>query len=912
MQSFSAVGQIANRSAAPDAGPTPVLFSTIAFGCCALVLAGWFLGVPELTGFGNHHYPMQPLTAAALALVALAQAAAMRGRRVLTVAILLAPVSIAAAALAEHATGVPAWFDASLFGDIVSRKSALIPKHPGTIPAVAVLMVAAATLISLGNRRHHGQLVVLIASLTLGVAVIAGASIPLGLDAPPLWERHASMSIPTAASIAALAMALISWRRYFGWLGLLSTHGLEGRTLRTIFGLCVLAPIVFALAQLWALNNTAIPLNAVEILRASAQITISAAILIWAWSRLAREHVARWEVTRALDSAPVVLVDVNGRVVHWSEGCERLYGWAAAEALGQPKHVLTGAADASRWETIVRALDAGRPWEEEVTEFARWGAQLRVIEQARLLQAREDSDPVIVLSMTDITARTNAEEALRASDARLGLAVESLEIGIFEWEVATNQLRLSGDAERLLGPAPAMPGFRRWREQVRQHFDSKIVPSEREVAEHRLPRFSFRLSSKAGATRTRTIEGWARCVYSPEGRLMRMIGIMFDATEREEREATLQARESELRSILETVPDAMVTIDEQGHIRSFSATAEALFGYKAHEVLGHNITLLMPERYRNHHDELLTRYLKTGEPYLVGRTRTMTALHRNGAEIPIELAVGEAYNGNVRVFIGFVRNISEQLAAQARLGELRDQLLHVSRLSAMGEMAAGLAHELNQPLAAITNFLGAAEMLLAEDAPRGEHVRDLVQLASGQVLRAGNIIRRVRNFVAKGEVEIGVEPLEEIASEAVHLVLAGAQNQKVNIRYDLDRAHPLVLADRVQVQQVLVNVVRNALEALRDGSDGPAEIVLASRGISDGMVMMSVSDNGPGISTDILERPFEPFASTKAYGMGVGLSICRRIIESHGGSFSAQNRPGGGAVICFSLPAVAQTELMAG
>ncbi|RJF85731.1 PAS domain S-box protein [Sphingomonas cavernae] len=911
MQEFSPPRHVA-RSATPDAGHIPVLFLAIALACCVVVLAGWALRHPEIAGFGNRGYPMQPATATAVALTAFGLIAAMVGRAMLTVAILLAPCAIAATALAQNVAGISTHIDAWAFGDVLSRTTGLAPARPGTMPAVAVLLLALGILISLGARRHHGQLVVLIASLALGIAVIAGASVPLGLDAPASWERHATMSLPTATSVGALAMALIIWRRYFGWPGLQSTHGLEGRTLRTIFALCVLAPVAFALARLWALQNTTMPLNMAEIIHASAQITVSAAILIWAWSRIAREHVARWEVTRALDSAPIVLTDISGAIVHWSEGCQRLYGWTAAEVVGQRKHALTGAHTTDLWTTMIQCLEAGVPWEEEITESARDGTTLHILEQARLVQARDDSAPVVVLSMTDVTARKRTEEALRVSDARLALAVEALEIGIFEWDVSNDCLRLSGEAERLLGAAPSEAGFEHWREQIRQNFDREIFPGEDEVIAHRLPRFTFRLRSKASEGRVQTIEGWARCIYHDDGRLARMIGIIFDATEREERQEALKAREAELRSILETVPDAMVTMDEAGNIRSFSATAEALFGYRADEVLGSNIVMLMPQRYRRQHESALVRYLDSGEPHLIGRTRTMTALHRNGTEIPVELAVGEAHNGRERLFIGFVRNIGEHLAAQTRLGELRDQLLHVSRLSAMGEMAAGLAHELNQPLAATTNFLGAAEMLLAEDEARREHVRDLVQLASGQVLRAGHIIRRVRNFVAKGEVEIGVEPLQEIVADAVHLVLAGAQQQKVEIRRDLDPAHPLILADRVQVQQVLVNVVRNALEALGESSKGRAEIVVASRGGPEGMVTVTVSDNGPGISPDILERPFEPFVSTKAYGMGVGLSICRRIIESHGGSFAAQNKADGGAVISLTLPAVTQTELATG
>lgn len=364
--------------------------------------------------------------------------------------------------------------------------------------------------------------------------------------------------------------------------------------------------------------------------------------------------------------------------------------------------------------------------------------------------------------------------------------------------------------------------------------------------------------------------------------------------------------EEELRSILETVPDAMITADERGCVRSFSAAAEALWGYRSDEVIGRNVTMLMPRRLHAQHRAMLAR-----QSFLVGQRRTTTALHRDGTEIPIELAVGEAHSGSERIFIGFIRDLHEQIEGQARLAELQEQLLHVSRLSAMGEIAAGLAHELNQPLAAAANFLGAADLLLADADVQPERVRDLIKFASAQTLRAGDIIRRVRTFVAKGEVDIRVEPVEQIIADAVHLVLSGARMQTTVIRYDLDPACTPILADRVQIQQVLVNVIRNAIEALRDHPGTQHEIVLATRAAPDDMVEISIADNGPGIADHILERRLEPFVSTKAHGMGVGLSICRRIIEWHGGTLSVANQPVEGAVVRFTLPSVSQAELRA-
>lgn len=894
------------------AGMIPVILSIIGLLGCAMVLLGWGLVDDRLTAFGSP-YHMQPFTAVALALVAIGILAALRGYR--REAALLAGIAlvIALVALFENATGVALGVDALFFEDALANQMRFAPGRPGTMSAICIALLAFALLASSTKRRRRSQIVLMLASVALGIAAIAGAPLPLGLIDFEESSRHARMSMPTAGVVTLLSIAFIAWRQYFDRCSPETIRGIEGRTLRTIFVLCVLAPIALALLRLWALQYAAVAPQFAEIIEATAHIAISASVLLWAWSRIAREHVARRALLTALDSAPVALLNMAGDILHWSKGCEKLYGWSADEAIGHRKQALLGGDAPGRWQSILDSLSVDESCEAEVTEFRRDGSALKILEHATLIRARADSDPVVVLSMTDLSDRKRAEEELRASDARLALAVEAHGIGIFEWDAGTRTVNLSADAERLLRieNGDGNLGIKGWCARIQQNFVSEMTPSEDEMIAARLPRFGFRLQSRHDDP-PRAIEGSSRCFYSSDGRLVRMIGVLFDTTERERRAAALAAHEAELRSILETVPDAMITTDERGRIRSFSAAAEALWGYRPDEVIGRDATMLMPRRLHAQHRALLTRYLTAGYPYLVGHRRSTTALHRDGTEIPIELAVGEAHSGSERIFIGFVRNLREQLEGQARLAELQHQLLHVSRLSAMGEIAAGLAHELNQPLAATANFLGAADLLLADADVQPERVRDLVKFASTQTLRAGDIIRRVRTFVAKGEVDIRVEPVGPIIADAVDLVLSGAHAQNTAINYDLDAACRLILADRVQIQQVLVNVIRNALEALRDHPGMQREILLATRGAPDDMVEFSVADNGPGIPDHILERRNEPFVSTKAHGMGVGLSICKRIIEWHGGTFSVANQPLQGAVIRFTLPAVSHAELLAG
>jgi two-component system sensor kinase FixL len=373
-----------------------------------------------------------------------------------------------------------------------------------------------------------------------------------------------------------------------------------------------------------------------------------------------------------------------------------------------------------------------------------------------------------------------------------------------------------------------------------------------------------------------------------------------DITGRKAAERALERSEMLYRSILETVPDAMVVIDDVGKIQSFSTAAQRLFGYAEPEVLGRNVDLLMPSPYRERHDDYIARYRSTGERRIIGIGRIVVGRRQDGSEFPMELSVGEASSEGHRIFTGFIRDLTEQQRSALRVKELQAELIHVSRVSAMGTMASTLAHELNQPLAAIANYLEASRDLL--DNPSGEaaaQVREAVDEAAQQALRAGQIVRRLRDFVSRGETEKKVEDLPAMIEEASRLGLVGAHERGIRVFYYLDRAIGPVVVDRVQIQQVLVNLFRNAVEALADRSE--RDIVVTTTRERDGLIRVSIADTGGGIDPGLAPKLFEAFASTKEQGMGLGLSICRTIVEAHGGRIWAEPRKGGGAVFHFTI-----------
>jgi two-component system, LuxR family, sensor kinase FixL len=390
-------------------------------------------------------------------------------------------------------------------------------------------------------------------------------------------------------------------------------------------------------------------------------------------------------------------------------------------------------------------------------------------------------------------------------------------------------------------------------------------------------------------------------IRAGDGRIAGAATIARDLAAARHAAAELAEREAHLRSILDTVPDAMIVIDEDGTIESFSAAAERLFGYGAAEVCGRNVKILMPSPHHESHDSYLQRYRETGERRIIGIGRVVAGRRKDGGTFPMELAVGEVA-GPRRLFTGFVRDLTERQRTERRLQELQAELSHISRLSEMGQMASALAHELNQPLTATGNYLQAARRLLArKDEASFERASAALESAGAQVIRTGQIIRRLRDFVKKADTAQQAEDVLKLVEEASALALIGAKEYGVKVQFLAPAGSTSAVIDKVQIQQVLVNLMRNAVEAME--TSDRRELVVALTGAENGFLCISVSDTGPGIAPEVAERLFQPFVTTKTQGMGVGLSICRSIVESHGGRLWAEPNPGGGAVFRFTVPA---------
>ena len=363
---------------------------------------------------------------------------------------------------------------------------------------------------------------------------------------------------------------------------------------------------------------------------------------------------------------------------------------------------------------------------------------------------------------------------------------------------------------------------------------------------------------------------------------------------------TVFALEAHLDSILETVPDAMIVINEHGLILSFSAAAERMFGFSEAELLGENISTLMPSPDRERHDHYLENYLATGERRIIGIGRITTARRRNGVVFPIDLHIGEARAGAEKLFTGFIRDLTERQVTQRRLHDLQAELAHVARITAMGTLATALAHELNQPLTAIANYVETARDLLHDpDEDVLEVVREALNECASQSVRAGQIVRRLRDYISRGEIDRKPESLNQLVSEANVLAMIGAGAHGIEIEVKLDAAFDKVLVDRIQIQQVILNLVRNAFEAMEDA---PVQRVqISSCREPGGSIRVTIADNGPGLDPELAGQLFQPFNSTKIHGMGLGLSICHTIIRGHAGRIWAEASDLGGTAFHFTL-----------
>ncbi|HYW04508.1 MAG TPA: PAS domain S-box protein [Gammaproteobacteria bacterium] len=363
---------------------------------------------------------------------------------------------------------------------------------------------------------------------------------------------------------------------------------------------------------------------------------------------------------------------------------------------------------------------------------------------------------------------------------------------------------------------------------------------------------------------------------------------------------TLEDDEERLRGLIDTSNDTIVAIDTRGTIRMVNPACREMFGYREDELIGRNVKMLMPSPHHEQHDEYLDRYLRTGERRIIGIGREVDARRKDGSLFPVILAVGEVRLRNERLFTGFLHDISRRNSYEQQVRQLQSELFRVSRVTELGAMTSSIAHETNQPLAAISTYLYALRRLLqgGEDgaSPR---IEEIIDKAQAQTQRASQVIRQIRQMTRAGDDRHEAEDLNALVEEAIEIGLIGLADEELAVERALDPDLPACRCNRIQIQQVVMNLVRNAVEAMSDSRERRLTVRTWADG---GTAHVSVSDTGPGIPEQVRERLFQPFVTSKSDGIGIGLSICRSIVENHGGRLTLERPEHGGTRFVFTVP----------
>ncbi len=589
---------------------------------------------------------------------------------------------------------------------------------------------------------------------------------------------------------ALLVLVLVGWmvliRGERGWLSTLTGSDRSVILARVLMPVMLL-PIVAAAIMSLAVRQGAFGADVAPMLNAELSSIALALVGLGALRGLWLERRQASTLAKAVERSPVIIHSESGVVEYWPRGCEALFGFTAAEAVGRRVPELLQTEYPAPMDEIIAILRSTGEWAGEMRHTTKDGRRLWVVTRVIVDRPQADSELKLVETMTGVTDLKISAAALRDSPESFEQVVAGYELGVIDFAPRSGKSRFSPLLEQLLGLEPGGLGSDQavWARLVhpddRARSGALLIDDARTKAPGRT--VTFKIMHADGEYRD--LQGVVRYGYDPRGRLDRIIGVCMDVTEI-------------LRDRVEVA--------------------------------------------------------KRGE----------------------------------------------------RLLELQSELAHTSRLSAMGEMAAAIAHELNQPLAAVGTAVGAIEIMVRDqdrpaDAARQQRILRAARHAENQVVRAGEILRRLREFIARGEADTQVEDLALLVDDSLALALPNPAAMKVTVSRRIPRAAARVLADRIQVQQVLVNLIRNAVESMRD-QPRPGQLSIAAEVRAEGMCLVRVADNGGGVANDSMTTLFSPFVSTKREGMGVGLSICRRIIEAHGGELWFEPGVEGGAEFRFTLP----------
>ncbi|HSC13109.1 MAG TPA: PAS domain S-box protein [Rhodanobacteraceae bacterium] len=507
-----------------------------------------------------------------------------------------------------------------------------------------------------------------------------------------------------------------------------------------------------------------------------------------------------------------------------------------------------------------------------------------------------------ILRAAQLAKNLSASEAhLRETEQRMDMAVRGAGIGLWSSNVAQENSWVSETGMRVLGFGPD----EKW---DLDRFYERLPAADRKTLQDSVAsaiagdgEFSteYRIIGSDGRTRWIMVRGQVEFDVATRAPL-RMRGIVSEITERRQ-------AEERLRLVVEMSPTALLMVDEQGLITLVNRQAEAVLGYAREEMVGMNVETLVPARYRERHGDYLAAFFAHAGKRAMGAGRELCAQRKDGSEVPAEIALRPIQGDAGISMLVSITDISERKRADRESALQRDELAHLSRVALLAELSGSLAHELNQPLTAILSNAQAAVRFLAHSPPNLEEVRDsLINIVENDK-RAGEVIRRLRAMLRKDRADHRRLDMNDVVLDVQRIIRSDLLNRNVDVVLDLGAELPPVEGDRVQLQQVLLNLVMNGTDAMADASSG-RNLTLHTHASDAGGVHVSVMDSGCGIPEEDIERIFFPFVTTKATGIGLGLAVCASIIHTHRGTIWATNNADRGATVHFKLPALGDTS----
>lgn len=495
----------------------------------------------------------------------------------------------------------------------------------------------------------------------------------------------------------------------------------------------------------------------------------------------------------------------------------------------------------------------------------------------------------------DLIRSARLTKQLREQTESTRLAAEAARLALWNWDIAADRIWVNPLGRRLYDiPAGEPIGFERFlatlhpddRETTAAAVSSSLATSTAYHAEYRVVRSDGSI---------RWIEARGQVETSGGESPLRMRGVSIDVTERHQ----MQER---LRLIVEASPNGVILAEKQGRILLANASAESMFGHPRGGMNGLGIEDLMPERFRAAHHGLRAGFHQSPESRAMGAGRDLFGKRRDGSEFPLEIGLTPVESAEGDLVLAIIIDISSRRRAEEEAQQLRRDLAHASRVTLLGQLSSALAHELSQPLGAILRNAEAAELILATPAPDLDELREIVRDIHADDQRAGAVIDRLRALLKRSDLALEPVAIPEIAAEVRSLVRSDTSARGIAVSHDFPADLPRVRGDRVHLLQVLLNLVVNAMDAIEHADGGERRIHLSARPDGDGFLEIIVRDSGPGIPADRLEQVFVPFHTTKPHGMGMGLPVCRTIVEAHHGTLRAEIPTGTGAEFHIRIP----------